>query len=229
MPLAVEIVLIVIGVLLLATALIGSGISRRLMTIPKMHRVPRVALAVLGVLLVAGGMWGLSTGTAKHAPTLAELRARVPSDVKQSMDCTEATEAPKNAVELDCGTQNAVPDHVWYIMFPDVNSMQHYWMTQAGTVNLQGTQCVSLSDYTKGSKTSYYLSDQAITDGDDACTMDGNSPVIVYTDRRYNIVVIAEESDPQKFSEFNNWIATSQPAGPRDATPATPSQTPDGS
>lgn len=58
MPLAVEIVLIVIGVMLLAAALIGSGISRRLMTIPKMKRAPRVVIAILGVLLLAGGMWG---------------------------------------------------------------------------------------------------------------------------------------------------------------------------
>ncbi|MEV5879893.1 hypothetical protein AB0L75_37910 [Streptomyces sp. NPDC052101] len=230
MPLAVEIVLIVIGVLLLAAALIGSGISRRLMTIPKMHRAPRVVLAALGVLLLAGGFWGMWTGTEKSAPTLADLRAHIPPDVKSTLNCTEAVESPKKGVELDCSTQGSVPDSVWYVMFPDVNSMQTYWMQESSPSNRQGTQCNTIDDYKRGSKTTYFLSDQSITDGDYACYMDGNSTVAIYTDRRYNIVVMAEESDPQKFSDFTNWVDnTSQPPGPTDTTPPTPSQTPDGS
>ncbi|MER6733156.1 hypothetical protein [Streptomyces puniciscabiei] len=230
MPLAIEIVLIVIGVLLLAAALIGSGISRRLMTIPKMHRVPRVALAVLGVLLLAGGFWGMWTGTQKSGPSLAELRSHIPSDVKSALNCTEAVESPKNGVELDCSTQGSIPDKVWYVMFPDVNKMQRYWMQEAGPTDLPGTQCNTIADYKKGSKTTYYLGDQSITDGDYACYMDGNTPVAVYTDRRYNIVVVAEESNPQKFAEFTDWVdKISQPPGPTDTTPPTPSQTPDGS
>ncbi|MFE4875046.1 hypothetical protein [Streptomyces sp. NPDC056682] len=230
MPLAVKIALVVIGVLLLGLALIGSGISRRLMTIPKMHRAPRVALAVLGVLLLVGGTWGLWAGAANHGPTLADLRTHVPADVKSRLNCTKAVETPKDGVELDCSTEGGFPDHVWYVMFADVNSMQNYWMQEAGTSNRPGTQCETIDDYKNGSKTAYYLSDQSITNGDVGCYMDGKTFVAVYTDRRFNMVVIADESDPQKFSDFTNWVYnTSQPPGPTDTAPPTPSQTPDGS
>ncbi|WP_438485376.1 hypothetical protein [Streptomyces sp. S186] len=230
MPLAAKIVLIVIGVLLLILALIGSGISRRLMTIPKMHRAPRIVLAVLGVLLLAGGMWGLWTGTAKHSPTLDDLRAHVPADVKSALNCTEASESPKNGVALDCSTQGGFPDHVYYAMFPDVNSMQKYWIGKANPSNLPGTQCNTTDDFEKGSKGTYSLGDQSITIGDVACSMDGNTAVVAYTDRRFNMVIMADESDPQKFSDFINWVdKTSQPPGPTDTAPPTPSQTPGGS
>ncbi|MFI2203567.1 hypothetical protein ACH47Z_22875 [Streptomyces sp. NPDC020192] len=231
MPLAVEIVLIVIGVLLLALALIGSGISRRLMTIPKMHRAPRVAVAILGVLLLAGGFWGMWSGTQKHGPTLAALRAHIPNDVKSSLTCTQAVDTPKNGVKLECsGGQGSLPTYVWYAMFPDVNSMQNYWMQEAGPSNLPGTHCKTIADYETGGKQTFTLGDQAITDGDEACYVNGNTTAEIYTDRRYNIVVYAEESDPQKFSDFTKWLDnTSVPPGPSDTAPPTPSQTPDGS
>jgi hypothetical protein len=118
MPLAVEIVLVIIGIGLLALALIGSGISRRLMTIPKMRRAPRVVLAILGVLLLAGGMWGLSTETKEDGPSVADLKAHIPDDVEADLSCTEAAESPKGAVAMDCGTADSVPEYVRYPCSP---------------------------------------------------------------------------------------------------------------
>ncbi|WP_327698990.1 hypothetical protein [Streptomyces sp. NBC_00459] len=229
MPLVVEIILIAIGVVLLALALVGSGISRRLMTIPKMHRVPRIVLAILGVLLLAGGMWGVSTetGSTKHeTPSLDELKSHIPPGVKSEMSCTEAAEAPKGAVEANCSTSGTIPDGVWYILFPDVNSMQAYWIRQVGSSDLPGTECTSQADYTKGSKQEYFLDDQSVTVGEMACYVNGSTTGAMYTDRRFNIIVVAQLSDPQHFSEFQTWLGDpSQPVGDTDATPATPSHT----
>ena len=229
MPLAVEIVLIVIGILLLAAALIGSGISRRLMTIPKMHRAPRIVLAVLGVLLLAGGAWGLMTGKEQHSLSVTYLRKLIPQEVKSALHCDVSTEAPKGAVEEECDStdDSTTPEQVWYTMFPNVNAMQDYWFSKAGPDALTGTQCQTIDDFKTGSKQTYYLSDRAITIGDFSCTMSGNTAIAIYTDRRYNIVVFAQDSNPQHYSDFANWMSgpTSQPTGKPEPTPATPSHT----
>ncbi|KUN80858.1 tetraspanin family protein [Streptomyces griseoruber] len=225
MPLAVEIVLIVIGVLLLAAALIGSGISRRLMTIPKMKRAPRIVIAILGVLLLVGGMWGVTTEEKHHGPTLAALKEHLPPDVKSRLDCTEASETPKDAVELDCSTPGSVPDQVWYYMFDDVDAMQNWWWNQTDPAHQPGGECTTIADFKQGSSLSYSTEDRSVTTGDIACFMDGNTVVDVYTDRRFNIVVWSQ-TDSQNFSEFMNWIVnTSLPVGDDGATPATPSHT----
>ncbi|KUO10036.1 hypothetical protein [Streptomyces sp. DSM 15324] len=226
MPLAVEIVLIVIGVLLLAAALIGSGISRRLMTIPKMKRAPRVVIAILGVLLLAGGMWGVSTQEQPHGPSLAALKDHVPPDVKRDWPCKESSESPKDAVELDCSTTDNVPDGLWYIMFDNENSMQRYWWNQTDPAHEPGSDCTTMAGFRQGSSYSYSTEDRSVTIGDEACYVDGNTLVDVYTDRRFNIVVFSQVSDPQNFSQFMKWRATiSQPVGDHDATPASPTQT----
>ncbi|MEU1180236.1 hypothetical protein ABZ464_21755 [Streptomyces sp. NPDC005820] len=229
MPLAVEIVLIVIGILLLAAALIGSGISRRLMTIPKMKRAPRIVIAILGVLLLAGGMWGVTTEANQHGPSLSALKKHIPSDVTSTLTCREAAEAPKGAVKMDCSTQDSVPEQVWYVMFDNVNAMQDWWVSQARPSDLPGSSCATLSDFKKGSSYWYYVDDQSVAVGDESCYAAGNIVVAMYTDRRFNIVVWAQISDPKNFSEFQSWLTnTSRPTGPDDATPETPSQTPDG-
>ncbi|MGW7542671.1 hypothetical protein ACWGKQ_16395 [Streptomyces sp. NPDC054770] len=223
---AVEIVLIVIGILLLAAALIGSGISRRLMTIPKMHRTPRIVIAILGVLLLVGGVWGV-TQTEKRGPTLADLRAHVPSDVKSALTCTEGSESPKGAVEMACNA-DSVSYQAWYVMFPDVNSMQDYWISQVTPSDLTGSNCKTLQDYQTGGKVSYYFSDESKTVGDQACYVSGKTTVAMYTDRRFNIVVWAQTDDPQHFAEFQKWVdRTSQPepVGDENTTPPTPSHT----
>ncbi|WP_327265472.1 hypothetical protein OG444_32600 [Streptomyces sp. NBC_01232] len=226
MPLVVEIILIVIGCVLLVAALIGSGISRRLMTIPKMHRAPRVIVAILGVLLLAGGMWGVSTEPEKHELSLADLKAHIPPDVKASLVCTESAEAPKGAVSANCSTEGMIPEYVWYTMFPDVHSMHAYWVKQTAPESQPGTECNKIDDYKKGSHTEYYLDDASVTVGDLACYVSEGSTVAVYTDRRFNIVVWAEISDPKHFSDFLTWVRdTSQPIGDSDVAPATPSPT----
>ncbi|MFF9028790.1 hypothetical protein [Streptomyces iakyrus] len=226
MPLVVEILLILLGVVLLVLALIGSGISRRLMTIPKMHRTPRIVLASLGVLLLAGGMWGASIESEEHGPSLADLKSHIPPDVMADLSCTEAAESPKGAVQMECATENSVPEFAWYIMFPDVNSMHEYWTKQVSPGDLPGNKCDTMDDYTKGSKHEYYLSDPAVTVGDQACYTSGSNIGVMYTDRRFNIVVQAVISDPQNFSDFHSWVdETSQPEGDSDAAPATPSHT----
>ncbi|MEU2062829.1 hypothetical protein [Streptomyces sp. NPDC013455] len=229
MSLALEIVLIIIGILLLAAALIGSGISRRLMTIPKMHRAPRIALAILGVLLLAGGMWGVITEREEPGPSLADLRTRVPSAVKAEMNCSEAAESPKGAVGLECtGTEeNTTPEQAWFTLFPDVDSMQKYWMNKAGPSDLPGTECTSVDDFRKGGKQEWILGDQSVTMGDQACYMVGNTAVALYTDRRYNIVVLAQVSDPDHYDAFLKWINgnASVLEGDDNETPATPSHT----
>ncbi|MEH0589359.1 hypothetical protein QA942_37080 [Streptomyces sp. B21-106] len=110
MPLAVEIVLIVIGVMLLAAALIGSGISRRLMTIPKMKRAPRVVIAILGVLLLAGGMWGVTTEANQHGPSLTALKKHIPSGVTSNLTCREAAESPRERWKLTAARRTASPN-----------------------------------------------------------------------------------------------------------------------
>ncbi|KOG34281.1 tetraspanin family protein [Streptomyces resistomycificus] len=225
MPLAVEIVLIAIGIVLLALALIGSGISRRLMTIPKMHRAPRVVLAILGVLLLAGGMWGLSIESEEQGPSLGDLKSHIPAEVKSALNCTESAESPKDAVKVDCSTVDSVPEQAWYIMFPDVNAMQEYFMKQVAPGSLQGDECSTIDDYTEGSHQTYSFDDQSVVIGDYACYRSENIAVAMYTDRRFNIVVGAQISNPQYFTDFQTWVATtSQPAGDADATP-TPSHT----
>ncbi|MFG2967028.1 MULTISPECIES: hypothetical protein [unclassified Streptomyces] len=227
MSLTLEIVLIVIGILLLAAALIGSGISRRLMTIPKMHRAPRIILALLGALLLVGGMWGVTTRTEKHGPTLATLRAHIPPDVQSGLTCKDASESPKGAVEMSCSA-DSVPYQAWYVMFPDVNSMQDYWINQAGPSDLAGSDCSTMQDYEKGSKVTYHFTGDSTTVGDQACYVSGKTTVAMYTDRRFNIVVWAQTDDPQRFAEFQKWVNnTSQPTpvGNEETTPPTPSHT----
>lgn len=229
MPLAVEIVLIVIGILLLAAALIGSGISRRLMTIPKMHRTPRIVLAVLGVLLLAGGAWGVMTEKEQHRPALAELRKHIPENIKSSLSCTESPESPKNAVQMECdSTDNSTtPEQVWFTLFPDVNSMQEYWFNKAAPGNLSGANCATTDDFKKGGKEPWNLNDPSVTVGDQACWMSGDTAVSSFTDRRYNIVVFAQSANPQLLSDFIKWVNStdSVPTGDENATPATPSRT----
>ncbi|MGW7452217.1 hypothetical protein [Streptomyces sp. NPDC054787] len=226
MPTVVEIVLIIIGLILLVLALIGSGISRRLMTIPKMHKTPRIALAILGVLLLAGGMLSLSIESKTNEPSLDELRGHIPPAVKSALVCTEAAEAPKRAVSMNCSTEGSIPEYVFYIKFPDVNVMQEYWMKQTGAETLSGTQCSTMDDFKKGSKQQYYLSDQSVIIGDYACYTAGPNTVAMYTDRRYNVLVWAQISDPKQFTQFMDWInLTSQPVGDANVTPATPSHT----
>ncbi|MFE2219158.1 hypothetical protein ACFW93_45585 [Streptomyces canus] len=230
MPLVVEIILIVIGILLLAAALIGSGISRRLMTIPKMKRAPRIGIAILGVLLLVGGMWGVTAEKEQHhGPTLAALRDHLPPRV-QEMDCTESSESPKNAVELNCGTQGAFPDSVWYYMFDGVNSMQDWWHDQTSSVTRPGDDCSTLAAFKSGTSHTYSIEDESVTVGDQACYMDGNTLWDMYTDRRFNIIVLASIPDATNFSAFESWLndGTSQPIGADDAAPATPSQTVNG-
>ncbi|WP_370417740.1 hypothetical protein AB8O64_03155 [Streptomyces sp. QH1-20] len=230
MPLAIKIILIVIGILLLVLALIGSGISRRLMTIPKMHRAPRIILAVLGVLLLVTGGLQLALEREKHGPTLADLKSHIPTAVTDNLKCTEHSEAPKGAVQMVCTeARDGVPDQaVFYILFPDVNAMQDYWMkdTQAGS--LPESECASKDQFREGGKTTYTLSDPSETVGDVACgeTPDGVA-VATYTDRRFNIVVQATHKDPQTFEHFLTWASdTSQPKGPEGSKPVTPTQTP---
>ncbi|MFE6843493.1 hypothetical protein [Streptomyces sp. NPDC057686] len=224
MPLVVELVLIVIGLALLALALIGSGISRRLMTIPKMHRTPRIVLAILGVLLLAGGMWGMSVESEKRGPSLDDLRAHIPPDVKTTMACAEATESPKGAVEMDCSTPSGVPEAVYYIMFPDVNSMQDYWMKQSASESQPASECSTIEHYKNGGKGTYFFNDKSVIIGDYSCFASGDDMIAVYTDRRYNVAVYASVSDAKRFPEFLTWVnTTSQPVGDADATPATPS------
>ncbi|MFE5807780.1 hypothetical protein [Streptomyces sp. NPDC056491] len=226
MPLVVEIILIVIGCVLLVAALIGSGISRRLMTIPKMHRAPRVIVAILGVLLLAGGMWGVSTEPEKHELSLADLKAHIPPDVKASLVCVESAEAPKGAVSANCSTEGMVPEQVWYTLFPDVHSMHAYWAKQTLPEDLPGTKCDKIDDYKKGSDYEYSLEDVSVIVGDYACYMSGDTMVAVYTDRRFNVVVWAQISNPKDFSDFLTWVQdTSQPIGDSDVAPATPSPT----
>ncbi|MER5528602.1 hypothetical protein ABT075_29170 [Streptomyces sp. NPDC002677] len=228
MPLALEIVLMIIGILLLAAALIGSGISRRLMTIPKMHRTPRVALAILGVLLLTGGMWGVATQTKTTGPTLAELKKHIPPAVKSALSCTESTETPKGTVEMECDSpNNSYPEQVWYTLFRDVNSMQDYWTSKSGPDTLTGTQCATTKDFKTGSKQTYSLSDETVIVGDYACLVSGNTAIGIYTDRRYNIVVFAQDANPQHFSNFVHWMFgdTSQPVGDETIIPPTPSHT----
>ncbi|MFJ3961781.1 hypothetical protein [Streptomyces sp. NPDC090036] len=226
MPLVVEIILIVIGCVLLVAALIGSGISRRLMTIPKMHRAPRVIVAILGVLLLAGGMWGVSTEPEKHELSLADLKAHIPTDVKASLVCTESAEAPKGAVSANCSTEGMIPEQVWYTMFPDVHSMHAYWMKQTLPEDLPGTKCDKIEDYKQGSDYEYSLEDASVIVGDYACYMSGDTVVAVYTDRRFNVVVWAQISNTKNFSDFLTWVQdTSQPIGDSDVAPATPSPT----
>ncbi|POX60896.1 hypothetical protein C3492_24735 [Streptomyces sp. Ru62] len=229
MPLAVEIVLIAIGVLLLAAALIGSGISRRLMTIPKMHRAPRIALAILGVLLLAGGMWGVATETEKRGPSMAELETHVPSDIKAAMDCSEAAEVPKGAAGIECTStdENTTPEAAWITMFPDVDSMQQYWLHKADPSDLPGAECSSVDDVKKGSKQEWILGDNTVTMGDQACYMAGNTAIAIYTDRRFNIVVFAQDSNPRHHADFLKWLNGngSVPEGDENKAPATPSHT----
>lgn len=226
MPLAVEIVLVIIGVGLLALALIGSGISRRLMTIPKMRRAPRVVLAILGVLLLAGGMWGLSTGTKEDGPSMADLKAHIPDDVLADLHCTEGTESPEGAVKMEC-TGDSVPEYAEYIMFADVNDMQDYWVEQVNPEALTGDQCNTVEDHRNGSRQTYFFDERSVTIGDEACYATGSDIVALYTDRRFNIVVGATIPDAQHFSDFRTWVdETSQPVGDEDATPETPSHTP---
>lgn len=225
MPLAVEIVLVIIGIGLLALALIGSGISRRLMTIPKMRRAPRVVLAVLGVLLLAGGMWGLSIESEERGPSVADLKAHIPDSVKSEMTCTEAAESPKGAVRVDC-TGDGVPDWADYTMFPDVNAMQDHWMEVVGGADYPGDQCTTIDDFKTGSSNIYSLEDASVHVGEWACYMYEDKPSADYTDRRFNIIVRAEISNPENVSEFITWLGNSQPEGDDDATPKTPTNTP---
>ncbi|MGW1050647.1 hypothetical protein [Streptomyces sp. NPDC002521] len=170
MPLAVEIVIIFLGILLLAAARSGSGTSRCLPTAPKMHRTPRVVLAVPGTVLAAGGMWGLVTEKAQYGPSPADLQKHIPNDVSSALNCKQATESPKGAVEVEWESKDS-------------------------------------------SSAPNYLSDPSVTVGDQACSMDGSLAVASCTDRRFDIIVWAQ--DPiQRYS---------------DVTPATPSQKPAGS
>ncbi|OLZ70314.1 hypothetical protein AV521_14285 [Streptomyces sp. IMTB 2501] len=107
MPLAVEIVAIVLGILLLAAARSDSGTSRRLPTVPETHRTPRVVLAVPGAVLVAGGMWGLVTEKAQHGPSRADLQKHIPNDISSALNCKQATESPKGAVEVECDSKGS--------------------------------------------------------------------------------------------------------------------------
>ncbi|MEU9502427.1 hypothetical protein [Streptomyces sp. NPDC048196] len=224
MPLAV--VLIGIGVLLLILALIGSGISRRLMTIPKMHRTPRVVVAVLGILLLFAGGWTWTTEKGKEVPTVADLRAHIPTQVSDNFTCTEGSEAPKGAVTMDCTASEGAPDQgITYTMFQDVNSMQDRWLKQATPEQLTGSTCDTENDYANGGNKTYVIGSAIV--GDTACYEDTNGVAWnVYTDRRFNIVVELGQGDPQKFSDFLAWSNLSQPVGGSDSTPATPTQPP---
>ncbi|MFI8939534.1 hypothetical protein [Streptomyces syringium] len=229
MPLAIKIILIVIGILLLVLALIGSGISRRLMTIPKMHRAPRIILAVLGVLLLVTGGLQLALEREKHGPSLADLQSHIPSAVTGNLNCSEHDEAPKGAVQMVCSeASDGVPDQdVYYIMFPDVNAMQAYWMKDAKPDSLPGTECSTQEDFKRGSNLPYSLRGGSETIGDAAC-MEGDEGVnwVTYTDRRFNIVVEAAHKDPQTFENFLTWVDQSYPEGPEGSKPVTPTQTP---
>lgn len=171
----------------------------------------------------------MTTEANQHGPSLTALKKHIPSGVTSNLTCREAAESPKGAVEIDCSTQDSVPEQVWYLMFDKVNEMQDWWMSQTQPSNLQGASCNTTSDYRTGSTYSYYLDDQSVTIGDSACYTAGNIMVAMYTDRRFNIVVWAQISDTTNFSAFQKWLSNSQPTGTGDTTPATPSQTVNGS
>ncbi|MEU6064043.1 MULTISPECIES: hypothetical protein [Streptomyces] len=223
MPLAIEILLIVIGVVLLMLALIGSGISRRLMTIPKMQRAPRAVLAVLGVLLLVAGTWQLATEKEKRELTSAELGEHLPAAVDRS-SCVESKQVPEGAVGLDCGTGDSTPEYFSFVMFRDVNAMQDFLDNQIDPGNLSGSSCDNRDDYKKGARFEYSLENPSLTVGDMICYEDTDSiPWVAYTDRRFNIIVQAREKDPAKFAGFLDWVTNSQPTGRSIPEPATPS------
>ncbi|MFI1972130.1 hypothetical protein [Streptomyces cinnamoneus] len=231
MPLAVTVILIILGVLLLITALIGSGVSRRLMTIPKMHRGPRIVLAALGALLLIAGGAMLTAGSGKHELTVEELKAHIPKDVKDNMRCEKGNSPPKGAVQMECSSSSGMPDGANYIMFPNVNDMQDYWMREYSPKDREGPDCDTADGYRKGSYVTY--EDGSETIGDMVCAISAESGDnsgtfwASYTDRRYNIVVEANGKNADLFQDFVNWInETSKPTGDSPPKPATPTQTP---
>lgn len=226
MPLAIKIILIVIGILLLVLALIGSGISRRLMTIPKMHRAPRIVLAVLGVLLLATGGLLFALEKEKHGPSQADLKAHIPPKLMGNMACEEHPEAPEGAVQMVCSeARDGMPDQVvYYIMFPNRDAMQDYWQKTVEPENLSGTKCDSKEDFDAGGQTTYTLGNSPDTVGNLACGVDADGITsATYTDQRFNIIVQASHKDPQSVSAFVDWVNSdaSQPVKPTDSTAAT--------
>ncbi|GAA2279828.1 hypothetical protein GCM10010234_15720 [Streptomyces hawaiiensis] len=224
MPLAIEILLVLIGILLLALALIGSGISRRLMTIPRMHKWPRIVIAALGVVMLVGGGWLLMMPNEKEGPSYADLEEHIPSTVTDQMTCEEHSEAPKGAVEALCTSSDGVQT-VYYSLFPDVNSMQAFWMKQVSPETLTDSECSSVEDFQAGGK-NYYGNDEFPVLGDIACEVSSDDSLwMTYTDRRFNIVVEANHGEPGDVSGFSDWLYDTTPAGSGNSTPATPTQT----
>ncbi|MFF5369960.1 hypothetical protein [Streptomyces sp. NPDC013187] len=225
MPLAIEILLVLIGILLLALALIGSGISRRLMTIPRMHKWPRMVIAALGVVMLVGGGWLLMMPNEKKGPSYADLEEHIPSRLTDLLTCEEHSEAPKGAVEAICTSDDGMQT-VYYSLFPDVNSMQAFWMKQVSLETLTDSECSSVEDFQAGGKYVYTTNDESSELGDVACEVSSDGSLwMTYTDRRYNIVVEANHGEPGDVSGFSDWIDDTTPAGSGNSTPETPTQT----
>ncbi|MDX3633116.1 hypothetical protein OG920_11250 [Streptomyces europaeiscabiei] len=224
MPLAIEILIVLIGILLLALALIGSGISRRLMTIPRMHKWPRIVIAVLGVVMLAGGGWLLMTGNEKDGPSYADLKEHIPSALKNWMTCEQHSEAPEGGVEAICTSSDSAQT-VYYSLLPEVNSMQAFYEKRVTPEALTDSECSSVEDFQMGGKTTYG-NDEFPVLGDVACQVDNDESLwMTYTDRRFNIVVEAKHAVQEDASGFLDWINDTTPAGSAESTPATPTQT----
>jgi hypothetical protein len=224
MPLAIEILLVIVGILLLALALIGSGISRRLMTIPRMHKWPRIVIAVLGVVMLVGGGWLLMTSNEKDGPSYADLKDHIPSTLTSWMTCEKHSEAPEGAVEAMCTSSDGAQT-VYYSLFPDVNSMQAFYAKSVNSENLTDSECSSLEDFQTGGKSSYG-NDEFPVLGDVACQVGSDDSLwMTYTDRRFNIVVEANHAEQEDVSGFSDWMVDTTPVGSANSAPATPSQT----
>jgi hypothetical protein len=224
MPLAIEILLVLIGILLLALALIGSGISRRLMTIPRMQKWPRIIIAALGVVMLVGGGWLLMTPNEKKGPSYADLEDHIPSTLTDWMTCEKHSEAPEGAVEAVCTSEDGVQT-VYYSLFSDVHSMQKYYVKSVTPEQLAVSECSSMEDFQTGGKTPYGNNEFAVV-GDEACQVGTDDSLwMTYTDRRFNIVVEAQHAEQGDVSGFFDWISYTTPTGSGNSTPATPTQT----
>ncbi|MET7734344.1 hypothetical protein ABZT02_23675 [Streptomyces sp. NPDC005402] len=224
MPLAIEILLVIVGILLLALALIGSGISRRLMTIPRMHKWPRIVIAVLGVVMIVGGGWLLMTSDEKDGPSYADLKDHIPSTLTSWMTCEKHSEAPEGAVEAKCTSSDGAQT-VYYSLFSGVNPMQAFYAKSVTLEELTESECSSVEDFQTGGKSSYG-NDEFPVLGDVACQVGNDESLwMTYTDRRFNIVVEANHAKREDVSGFNDWLSDTTPVGSANSTPATPTQT----
>lgn len=211
-----KVALVILGFLLVLVGILGSGISIREISFPRVGGAARIVSLAMGSLLVITGagllIFSLEDRERSDPPTVAapltsgnvnptmegvsessRLEQRVPSDIRDDCDPIEEPGVyPSSTATLLCTTpESDVPGSVWYNQFASAAEMMSD-VTADNNRSVQGElppKSCKTSEDVQGTG-SYSVGNETV--GDLYCYKGTEDDVwFVWTDNRYNIASYA--------------------------------------